>query len=224
MNGEAAGDEQDRQARNQPPTDRIATIGITATADHVKGRPVRHTLNVSAQHGPGRRPGLWFTADAMPVAAQACGGHDREVTNRAMVSRWLAGYEAAWRAPGTDRLADLFAGDATYLQSPYEPPVNGLDAIRRMWNAQREGPGEVFTLATEIIAVDGPTAVVRAEVRYGDPLRQEYRDLWVIRLSQDGRCRWFEEWPFWPARSYSARDGRSQPASMPPGPPPAAGG
>jgi ketosteroid isomerase-like protein len=123
-----------------------------------------------------------------------------------MVSRWLAGYEAAWRAPGTDGLAHLFTGDATYLQSPYEQPVQGLAAIRRMWAAQREGPGEVFTLTTEIVAVDGPAAVVRAEVRYGHPLRQEYRDLWVIRLGQDGRCSWFEEWPFWPGRSYSARD------------------
>jgi ketosteroid isomerase-like protein len=123
-----------------------------------------------------------------------------------MVSRWLAGYEAAWRAPGTGGLADLFAGDATYLQSPYEPPVAGLDSISRMWEEQREGPGEVFTLATEIIAVDGPTAVVAAEVRYGNPLRQEYRDLWVIRLGDDGRCRWFEEWPFWPGHPHSARD------------------
>jgi hypothetical protein len=38
-------------------------------------------------------------------------------------------------------------------------------------------PDEVFTLATSILAVDRDTAVVRAEVRYGDPLRQEYRDL-----------------------------------------------
>jgi ketosteroid isomerase-like protein len=128
------------------------------------------------------------------------------VTDHAMVSQWLAGYEAAWLAPGTAGLAGLFTADATYLQSPYEQPVTGLDAIKRMWDEQREGPAEVFTLATEILAIDGPTAVVRAEVRYGDPLRQEYRDLWVIRLHDDGRCTWFEEWPYWPGRAYSARD------------------
>ena len=55
-------------------------------------------------------------------------------------------------------------------------------------------PDEVFTLATDILAVDGPTAVVRAEVRYGDPPRQKYRDLWDLRLAGDGRCAWFEEW------------------------------
>jgi ketosteroid isomerase-like protein len=126
------------------------------------------------------------------------------MTDRTMVSRWLARYEAAWRASGTDALDVLFTGDATYLQSPYEQPVTGLDAIKRMWEAEREGPDEVFTLATDILAVEGPTAVVRAEVRYGDPVRQEYRDLWVIRFADDGRCAWFEEWPFWPERSYSA--------------------
>jgi ketosteroid isomerase-like protein len=129
-----------------------------------------------------------------------------QVTDRATVTRWLADYEAAWRAPGTDRLAGLFTGDATYLQSPYEQPVVGLAAIGRMWEAEREGPDEVFSLATEIIAVDGPTAVVRAEVSYAGPPRQDYRDLWVVRLTDDGRCRWFEEWPFWPEENYAADD------------------
>jgi len=39
---------------------------------------------------------------------------------------------------------------------------------------------------------------VRAEVRYGDPVDREYRDLWIIRLGADGRCVAFEEWPFAP--------------------------
>jgi ketosteroid isomerase-like protein len=122
----------------------------------------------------------------------------RQMTDRAMVTRWLADYEAAWRAPGTGGLAEIFAADATYRQAPYEEPVVGLDAIRRMWDEERDGPDEVFTMATDIVAVDGPTAVVRAEVRYGNPVSQEYRDLWVMRLRDDGRCDWFEEWPFWP--------------------------
>ena len=84
--------------------------------------------------------------------------------------------------------------------------VVGLAAIERMWDEEREGPDEVFTLATDILAVDGATAVVRAEVHYGDPPHQEYRDLWVIHLGDDGRCTWFEEWPFWPEHPYAARD------------------
>ena len=128
----------------------------------------------------------------------------RQVIDRAVVCQWLAGYEAAWRAPGTESLATLFTTDATYSQSPYEQPVTGLDAIKRMWEEEREGPDEAFTLATDIVAVDGPTAVVRAEVSYGDPPHQEYRDLWIVRFASDGRAAWFEEWPFWPAHSYTA--------------------
>ena len=78
-----------------------------------------------------------------------------------------------------------------------------------MWEEERDGPGEVFTLATDILAVDGGTAVVRAEVHYGDPPHQEYRDLWVIHLDGDGRCTWFEEWPFWPEQPYATRDGHA---------------
>ncbi|MDR2985984.1 MAG: nuclear transport factor 2 family protein [Nocardiopsaceae bacterium] len=120
------------------------------------------------------------------------------MTDYNTVSQWLAGYEAAWRAPGTDDLASLFTGDAIYSQSPYERPNTGLDEIKRMWEDEREGPDEVFTLATDIVAVDGSTAVVRAEVSYGHSSHQEYRDLWVMRFADDGRCTWFEEWPYWP--------------------------
>ncbi len=128
------------------------------------------------------------------------------MTDRTEVSRWLAGYEAAWRSPGTERLAGLFTDDITYRQSPYEETVVGLEALRRMWDAERAGPEEVFTLATEILAVDGPTAVVRAEVHYAEP-EQEYRDLWIIQLGDDGRCRSFEEWPYWPGRPYEPGGG-----------------
>jgi len=140
------------------------------------------------------------------LAYAAMSGTMKLVTDRATVSRWLAGYEAAWRAPGTVGLAGLFTHDATYLKSPYEQPMTGLDAIRQMWEHEREGPDEVFSLATDIVAVDGPTAVIRAKVCYGDPPSQEYRDLWVLRLADDGRCTWFEEWPYWPGRPYTAGD------------------
>jgi ketosteroid isomerase-like protein len=126
------------------------------------------------------------------------------MTDRATLARWLAAYETAWRAPGTQALAGLFTPGATYLQAPYDPPVQGLAAIARMWDAEREGPGEVFTMTTEILAIDGEVAVVRAEVHYGDPITQEYRDLWIIRLTDDGRCTWFEEWPYWPGQPHAA--------------------
>jgi ketosteroid isomerase-like protein len=113
---------------------------------------------------------------------------------------WIAAYERAWRTPGTQPLDALFTEDASYLQGPYREPVVGLPAIARMWEAERDGPTEVFRMTSGIVAVDGDTAVARIEVWYGDPVRAEYRDLWVMRFAADGRCRAFEEWPFAPGR------------------------
>lgn len=122
---------------------------------------------------------------------------------------WIDGYERAWRAAGTDGLAELFAGDATYRHSPYADPVVGLEAIAAMWEAERDGPDEVFTMTREVVAAEGDTGVARLVVTYAGPPAQEYTDLWVVRLDPDGRCGEFEEWPFWPGASWSARAAES---------------
>ena len=124
-----------------------------------------------------------------------------ERMDRQRAADWIAAYERAWRTPGTEPLGALFTTDATYLQGPYREPVAGLPAIARMWEAERDGPTEVFRMTSEIVAVDGDTAVARIEVWYGDPVTDEYRDLWIMRFAADGRCRAFEEWPFAPLRS-----------------------
>jgi hypothetical protein len=95
--------------------------------------------------------------------------------DRAHVDSWVAGYEAAWRTAGTDALAGL-------------------------WERERDGPDEPFTLESEIVAVDGDTAVVRLAVDYGRASGGRWRDLWVLRFAADGRVRSFEEWPFAPGQ------------------------
>jgi ketosteroid isomerase-like protein len=118
--------------------------------------------------------------------------------DRKRVTDWVAAYERAWRSPGTEPLAAIFTADARYLQGPYHEPVIGLPAIARMWEDERDSAAEVFQMTSEVVAVDGDTAVVRLEVRYGDPTDEEFRDLWIVRFADDGRCHTFEEWPFRP--------------------------
>lgn len=129
--------------------------------------------------------------------------------DRKQVAGWVAAYERAWRTAGTQVLATIFTPDASYLQGPYHKPVVGLSAIAAMWEDERAGPDEVFEMTSGVVAVEGDTAVVRVEVRYGDPVGQEYRDLWIIRFAGDGRCRSFEEWPFAPTQPTTVRTGRS---------------
>jgi ketosteroid isomerase-like protein len=117
--------------------------------------------------------------------------------DRSAVETWLADYERLWRTPGTDRLGELFADDASYSPSPWAPPVRGLDALARFWDAERVSAEEQFDLRTEVLAVDGGTAVVRVEVDYLTA-GNRWRDLWIVELASDGRCTAFEEWPFAP--------------------------
>jgi hypothetical protein len=119
---------------------------------------------------------------------------------RSDVEAWLAGYERAWRTAGTTLLTELFTRDATYQLSPYEEPLAGLPAIAGMWEAERESADEAFTMESIVVALDANVAVVRAHVAYENSFPREYRDLWVIRFADDGRCVAFEEWAFWPGQ------------------------
>ncbi len=113
------------------------------------------------------------------------------------MEEWIAGYERLWRTPGTDGLAELFTDDVSYAASPWAPPIRGLAALARFWEAERVSADEPFAMRGELVALDGSTAVVRVEVDY-TATGNRWRDLWIIELADDGRCRAFEEWPFAP--------------------------
>ncbi len=157
-------------------------------------RPAEHADVVVHNDDPGR-----------PMWEIRAGGDGRlAAMDRNRVAAWIAAYEQAWRTPGTAALGTMFTPDATYQQGPYRDPVVGLPAIVRMWDSERDGPDEVFQMTSEVVAVDGDTAVARVQVRYGDPVHQEWRDLWIMRFAEDGRCQSFEEWPFAPERRTTA--------------------
>lgn len=120
--------------------------------------------------------------------------------DRSDVARWVAAYERAWRTAGTGGLGTIFTEDVRYVPSPWTQAIEGLDALARFWEAERDGAGERFDLVSDVVAVDGTVAVVRVSVDYADPPRSRWRDLWVIDFAPDGRCRAFEEWPFAPSQ------------------------
>lgn len=121
------------------------------------------------------------------------------MTRRATAEAWVRDYERLWRTPGTTGLTELFTPDATYRTSPWATPIEGLPALAEFWDAERDGPDEPFTMSSEVLAVDGPTAVVRVSVEYRAS-GGRWRDLWVLELDDDGRCSAFEEWPFAPGQ------------------------
>ena len=114
------------------------------------------------------------------------------------VRQWVTLYERAWRSPSTEMLAELFTEQASYVVSPWKDPIVGLADIAEFWGAEQDGPEEQFQMTSEIVAVEGDTAVVRVQVDYESARPSRWRDLWVLRLEEDGRCSGFEEWPFAP--------------------------
>jgi ketosteroid isomerase-like protein len=114
---------------------------------------------------------------------------------------WIDAYEKAWRTAGTGALTRLFTDDASYRPGPFALTAAGLEAIGEFWEAERDGPDEMFTLSSELVAAQGDIGVARVEVVYAGSRHRTYRDLWVITLASDGRCRAFEEWPFHPEQA-----------------------
>ena len=118
--------------------------------------------------------------------------------------QWVAEYERAWRGGDVSGVTRLFTDDARYRPSPYEESMVGHAEIQAFW---LDDEGRTFSVRAEPVAVEGRAAVVRLEVRYEDPVAQEYRDLWVLRFASDGRVEDFEEWAYWPGKPYSAAAG-----------------
>jgi ketosteroid isomerase-like protein len=115
--------------------------------------------------------------------------------------RWVTEYERAWRDGDLVGVTRLFTEDARYLVSPYAEPRVGHDQIQAFW---QDDEGRTFSVSADPVAVEGRDAVVRLEVRYETPRLQEYRDLWLLRFTDDGRVEHFEEWAFWPDKPWTA--------------------
>ncbi len=118
--------------------------------------------------------------------------------DRREVEQWVDRYELSWRTPGTERLDELFSPTASYLPSPWSEALEGLDDIAEFWDSERDGADEDFVMSSDVVAVEGNTAVVRVFVEYATPVATRWRDLWVLQFDDDGRCSSFEEWPFAP--------------------------
>lgn len=119
--------------------------------------------------------------------------------DRTAVMAWVAAYERAWHDDDAGAVGSLFTDGVRYLRSPYERPLDGVQAVRDFWPDPTP-----FTMEARPVAVEGRDAVVRVLVRYGGDEPQEYTDLWLLRFADDGRVQHFEEWAYWPGRAFTA--------------------
>jgi uncharacterized protein (TIGR02246 family) len=125
--------------------------------------------------------------------------HTRFMTTLAAVTDWLDRYEQAWRTNDPDQIRELFTEDAVYRWHPWEEPADGADGreeIVEAWLEQPDDPQD-WTLECEALAVNDDLAVARCETRYRATARgpaRIYHNVWVMTLTEDGRCSDFTEY------------------------------
>ncbi|MDQ3881077.1 MAG: nuclear transport factor 2 family protein [Chloroflexota bacterium] len=109
---------------------------------------------------------------------------------------WLDRYIAAWRSNDADTIGALFTDDATYRYNPFDDPLHGRDAIVRSW-LENPDPPDSWAMRCEPLAMNGDLAVGQCLTVYA-PTDQRpetaYSNIFVIRLTDDGRARDFTEW------------------------------
>ena len=108
------------------------------------------------------------------------------------VRRWVEGYMAAWASDDSKDIEALFSEDATYLTGPWDEPWEGRETIVREW-IDRGDSGTEWGFTWDVVALDGDFAVIRGETEYPDS-GHHYRNIWFVRLAEDGRARAFTEW------------------------------
>jgi len=116
--------------------------------------------------------------------------------NRSDFEQWLQRYQEAWATDDPQQIGDLFTEDATYAPRPFGEPWNGRDAIVAKW-IELGDSAIPWQFEGEVVAAEGETGVVHGLTTYpahdGEP-EEAYSNIWVVRLSPDGRARSFAEW------------------------------
>ena len=121
------------------------------------------------------------------------------------VSRWLDAYVEAWKTYDRDAVAALFSEGVSYRFHPYDPPVEGREAVVEAWLGEGDHEGAptrdesgTYDAHYEPVAVDGDVAVATGVSTYvtepGGPVDEVYDNCFVMRFDRDGRCTEFTEW------------------------------
>ncbi|WP_158531593.1 MULTISPECIES: nuclear transport factor 2 family protein [unclassified Meiothermus] len=81
------------------------------------------------------------------------------------VQAWLSFLGQAWEEADAERAAALFDPQVSYQENPFNPPIQGFEAVRRYW---RENLATQRAVKFEgwVLAVDGEVAVVNWRVGF----------------------------------------------------------
>lgn len=114
----------------------------------------------------------------------------------AAFTAWLDRYKRAWEERDADQADDLFTEDATYAETPYDPPKAGRAGIHDYWaNIVLDQRDVRFD--HEVLACNGDTGLAhwRASFRkLPDNELIEFDGIFSCAFADDGRVQRFREW------------------------------
>ena len=117
------------------------------------------------------------------------------MTDHAAADDWFHRYRVAWESNDEADIRGLFTNDAVYHHDPADPePSVGLEAIVANWLENADRPGDT-DFEWQTLAVDGEVAIARCVtvyVRLDPPVT--FDNLFVVRLTPDGRATEFTDW------------------------------
>ena len=114
----------------------------------------------------------------------------------AAFAAWLDRYREAWEERDPDRAASLFTDDASYRETPFDPPMEGSAAIHAYWAKAVAGQSDIrFT--SEVLACAGADGLCHWHCAFAaDPAgdRIDLDGIFRCRFADETRVEAFEEW------------------------------
>lgn len=114
----------------------------------------------------------------------------------AVFAAWLDRYGQAWEQRDADLAAALFTDDATYCETPFDPPMAGRAAIHAYWARVTAGQRDV-RFSSEMLACTGAAGICRWHATFnaepgGD--RIDLDGIFHCRFADERLVEALEEW------------------------------
>jgi len=110
---------------------------------------------------------------------------------------WLDAYGRAWEMGDAKGAMTLFAPAAAYHETPFDPPMVGLDAIHDYWKAGATESQREVLFRYEVLSVAGDLGIARwtaTFTRVPSGVVARLDGVLVARFDAGGRCTEFREW------------------------------
>jgi hypothetical protein len=105
---------------------------------------------------------------------------------------WMDAYVLAWSTNMEDHIRALFTEDAVYDPQTADGEWDGIDEIVRRWK-EIDDQEENWDFEWAPLVETDDLAIVTGQTNYFEPPAR-FRNLFVIRFADDGRCSDFTEW------------------------------